>query len=85
MSHTPDTSFHVGYNLGCVCLHIIDERVPSSLDLLRKIFNFANYKSHPPAEQIYINKTYNIKITLPGICIYLPFGSHLRLSLSTSY
>ncbi|CAF0802533.1 unnamed protein product [Adineta ricciae] len=77
-SNSPDA-------LICVRLNMIDEKSSVSILLARGILNLTHYKSHEHPEKLNVDQVYPIDVTLSGLCVSLPIGCRLRLSLSTSY
>ncbi|CAF3562233.1 unnamed protein product [Adineta steineri] len=69
----------------CVRLCMIDENSSSSILISRGILNLTHYKSHEYPEDLIPDQIYNVDVTLSGVCVCLPAGCRLRLSLSSSY
>ncbi|CAF3563600.1 unnamed protein product [Rotaria sp. Silwood1] len=69
----------------CVRLCMIEEKSSSSILISRGILNLTHYKSHEHPQQLNVDEIYNVEVTLSGVCVCLPTGCRLRLSLSTSY
>ncbi len=85
----------------CVRLCMIDEKTSSSILLSRGVINLTHHKSHEHPQLLNIHQIYkfelifflnslfflfeSIEVRLSPLCVNLPSGCRLRLSLSTSY
>ncbi|CAF2635219.1 unnamed protein product [Rotaria sp. Silwood2] len=67
----------------CVRLCMIEENSSSSILISRGILNLTLYASHEHSQQLNVDEIYNNIIWC--VCVCLPSGCRLRLSLSTSY